>query len=60
MHTYQYKVERFDLMHSGSYHTLENMLNERGKDGWEFDSVQMIPVGGQAAELPFAIFKRQS
>ena len=55
---YQYKVERFDNLHNGSYNTLENMLNERGNEGWEFLAVQMLPAAGHG-ELPFAIFKRE-
>ena len=58
MTKYQYKVERFDQMHNGSYSMLENMLNVRGEDGWDFLGVQILPSGGKAADLPFAIFKR--
>lgn len=59
MTKWEYQVERFDQMHNGSYYTLQNILNERGSDGWELLDAQMLPSGGgQSADLPFAIFKR--
>lgn len=58
MTKWQYKVERFDLMHNNSYSILENVLNARGEEGWELLGVHMLPSGGEAPDLPFAILKR--
>jgi hypothetical protein len=59
MTKWEYKVERFDQMHGGSHYALENVLNERGGEGWDFLGVQLIPVQG-SSDLPYAIFKRQA